>query len=157
MNKTNPLFGMKNISLISAISALVVLSDQAAKFLIRHALVQGESLFKFGIFSFTLQFNTGAGFSFLQGQNFLLLILNVLIVLFLLRYIRDAPAHEHIGLAFVLGGAVGNLIDRALFGMVTDFISVWKWPVFNIADCAVCIGVFPFFATQTKNEKKKPL
>ena len=101
---------------------------------------------------FTLLHNTGAAFSFLAGAGgwqrwfFVLLatVVSVVIAVWLWRLRHEGPLVLMAGLSLVLGGAIGNLVDRARLGYVTDFIQVWfgNWafPSFNVADSAISVG-----------------
>lgn len=104
-----------------------------------------------GFFNLRYSENPGVAFGMLQqipGGRLLLTLMAVAAFLLVLAYLRKTPATAtrlHVALGLVGGGAIGNLIDRALYGRVTDFI-VWhvkehEWPAFNIADAALCIGV----------------
>ncbi len=104
-----------------------------------------------GFWEWHLSMNPGAAFSMLGGQSFsrvLLSAIGVLAVAGMLWMLKKARADQkvlHYALAFVVGGAVGNLIDRIYHGVVTDFV-LWKykthhWPVFNIADVVLVVGV----------------
>lgn len=105
------------------------------------------------VLNWTLAYNYGAAFSFLadQGgwQKWFFAGLSFAISAFLVVYLTRAPRQArllNIGLALILGGAIGNLIDRVRIGKVIDFIhvhyaDVWHYPIFNIADIAICIGV----------------
>jgi signal peptidase II len=104
-----------------------------------------------GYFDLRYAENPGVAFSMLQdlpGGRVLLTLLAVaafVLVLFYLRKTPDTGTRLHIALGLVGGGAIGNLVDRVLYGRVTDFI-VWKvgaheWPAFNVADAALCVGV----------------
>jgi signal peptidase II len=88
--------------------------------------------------------NSGAAFGFLQGAGPLLVLTSVVGMAFILVYLFN-PGFAHplmrVGLALMLGGAVGNLIDRVAHGRVVDFIKVPNWPAFNVADSAITIGV----------------
>ena len=131
------------------IALLVVAADQLSKIWIRSNLLVGQSLFEAGFFRITHVHNTGAAFGLFQGQSFLLIIvalagIAVLLVYALVIYRKFPLLDNRLGrstLGLVLGGAVGNLIDRLRFGYVTDFIDVGLWPAFNIADSAITIGV----------------
>lgn len=134
------------------IAGLVVLADQAAKW----AVVEWVQLYgKVPINSFinlTHQQNSGAAFSFLAGasgwQRWFFVVLaaavSAVIAVWLWRIRTEGPLVLMAGLSLVLGGAVGNLIDRAKLGYVTDFIQVWfgNWafPSFNVADAAISVG-----------------
>ena len=104
-----------------------------------------------GLFDLRYAENPGVAFSMLQdipGGRIWLTVLAVGAFLLVLYYLRKTPVENtrlHIALGLVGGGAIGNLVDRVIYGKVTDFI-VWKyhgheWPAFNIADAALCIGV----------------
>ena len=104
-----------------------------------------------GFFDLRYAENPGVAFSMFQdlpGGRFLLTLLAVVALVVVIAYLRKTPleaSRVHIALGLVGGGAIGNLIDRVMYGKVTDFI-VWKkgiheWPAFNIADAALCIGV----------------
>ena len=134
------------------VAGLVVAADQATKW----AIVEWVQLYsKVPINSFinlTHQQNTGAAFSFLAGASgwqrwfFVVLatIVSAVIAVWLWRIRTEGPLVLMAGLSLVLGGAVGNLIDRAKLGYVTDFIQVWfgNWafPSFNVADAAISVG-----------------
>ncbi len=127
---------------------LVVVADQFSKIGIRSNLAMGESLPETGLFRLTHVYNTGAAFGLFQGQSFPLTVVAifgiVVILLFtLLFYHRFPLLDSRLGkpaLGLILGGTVGNLIDRLRFGGVTDFIDVGVWPAFNIADSAIVVG-----------------
>jgi signal peptidase II len=128
----------------------VVVADQLTKLGIRSSLLEGESLFEAGIFSITrTPPNTGAAFGLFQDQTFALAIVAIigaglLITYALLFHHRFFPVGNRLAwtaLGLVLGGIVGNLIDRLRFGGVIDFISVGWWPAFNVADSGVVVGV----------------
>lgn len=144
----NQAFGWYGLSLV------VLLLDQLTKLYFENHLDLYESIAVLEPFlSWTLAYNHGAAFSFLadQGgwQKWFFAGLAVLVSLFLLWYIRYVPRQARllsVALALILGGAVGNLIDRLLYGHVIDFIhvhyaDVWHYPVFNLADCGIVVGV----------------
>lgn len=88
--------------------------------------------------------NPGAAFGFLPNHQLIFLITTIVVVIFILFYYRRLKPHEcavKFALGLELGGAVGNLIDRLFFGRVTDFIDFRIWPVFNIADIAIVVGL----------------
>lgn len=134
------------------ISFLVIAIDQLLKFVMLKVLVYNESIpIIKGFFSLTLVYNTGAAFGILQGRHGLFLFLPVLTVaLILILYIRSKEKKKLImPLGLLLGGTIGNLIDRLRYGYVIDFFDLffrnWHWPVFNIADSCICIGVLLLF------------
>ena len=135
-----------------SVALVVILADQATKW----AIVEWVELYgKVPLNSFmnlTHQQNSGAAFSFLAGAGgwqrwfFVILatVVSIVIAVWLFRISKDGPIALMAGLSLVLGGAVGNLFDRARLGYVTDFIQVWfgSWafPSFNVADAAISVG-----------------
>ena len=143
---------------------LVVAADQLSKLWIRSNLATGESLPETGLFRLTYVHNTGAAFGLFPDQSFLLTIvalIGIVVLLFFALFIyRRFPFLDSrlgkLALGLVLGGTVGNLIDRLRFGYVTDFIDIGIWPAFNIADSAIVVGVILFaysllFLTRAEN------
>jgi len=134
------------------IALLVVAADQFSKEWVRSNLLVGQSLFAVGFFRLTHVHNTGAAFGLFQGQSFPLTIVALVVTAILLFYTffiyRRFPLLDNMlgrsALGLILGGIVGNLIDRLHFGYVTDFIDVGFWPAFNIADSAIVVGVIIF-------------
>lgn len=123
----------------------IIIADQATKIWIRLALPPGVSRPVIpGVVHFTHVENTGAAFGLLRGYTPLLIAITA-IVLFLTFINRSSLARERpvLRLGYTLGiaGAIGNFIDRVLFGRVTDFIDLRVWPVFNLADTAISVGV----------------
>lgn len=153
------------------LSAAVIALDQATKVLVLdrlepsvpHAVIPG-------VLNWTLAFNTGAAFSFLAdaggwqrwGFSALAFVVSAVLVVWLARTPRN-DWRTALPLALVLGGAIGNLIDRLRFGHVTDFIQVywreWFFPAFNVADSAITVGavlliVFGWFVRSTPGAVK---
>lgn len=120
----------------------IIVLDQLTKFFAKSLLDWHESIFVIdNFFSFTLTKNTGGAFSILHGNNLLLFFAGILITIALFYYLMRADKREVMPIAFIIGGAIGNLIDRVLHGGVIDFIQVSVWPIFNIADIAISLGV----------------
>lgn len=145
---------MTKYSLVLGLAAVIVVADQATKWMVRrwlplHATIEIVP----GFAEFTHVANPGGAFGFLAGADaswrmpFFLLV-SLLAVVLLWQVVRRTEAHER-GVLFavgsILGGALGNLIDRVRLGAVTDFISLhWReyyWPAFNVADSFISIGV----------------
>ena len=128
---------------------VVVLADQFSKDWIKANLAVGQSLFDIGFFQITHVRNTGAAFGLFQDHTLALTIIAsvaVIVLLFCgvslqryLPFLNNITGRVTLGL--VLGGTAGNLIDRLHIGYVTDFIDFKVWPVFNIADSTVTVGV----------------
>ncbi len=134
------------------VALFIIGADQASKAWIRSSLPEGYSLFRLGFFRITHVHNTGAAFGLFPEQSSVLAIFAIIaaiVVLFFVLYgHRYFPWLGSISMTLtfglVLGGTVGNLIDRFRFGYVTDFIDFGFWPTFNIADSAVTVGVILF-------------
>ena len=125
------------------IALSVVAADQLSKYLIRANMELGQSIPSEGFLRLTYTTNTGGAFGLFSNQAFLLALAAVIAIVVLVRYMRYLPPHSwllKIALGLLLGGAVGNLIDRVRLGEVTDFIDIGAWPVFNLADSAIVVG-----------------
>jgi len=133
------------------LSVLVVVLDQATKYLAETLLVLHQPVPVTPFFNLMLTYNTGAAFSFLADaggwQRWFFLGLGSLVSIGLVIWLMRLKPQEKwlaIALALILGGAIGNLIDRAWLGQVIDFIQLyydhWYWPAFNIADSAISVG-----------------
>jgi len=134
------------------VSALVISLDQVTKAVVRHALVPyvPHEVIPH-VLNWTLLFNRGAAFSFLGEasgwQTWLFGILAVVVCIGLIVWLARTARHDWrtaLPVALIIGGALGNLIDRLIHGQVTDFIQVywhaWSFPAFNIADSAITVG-----------------
>jgi signal peptidase II len=132
-----------------ACAAAVVGLDQAAKLAISSRLETGESISVLGDFlRLTLVHNTGAAFGLFPSSRVPFIIVSVLaigVVLYLFLRETYRSAMNRVLLGCILGGAIGNLVDRVRLGWVVDFIDMGfgtaRWPVFNVADSAVTLGV----------------
>ncbi|MBA1146515.1 lipoprotein signal peptidase [Ectothiorhodospiraceae bacterium WFHF3C12] len=133
------------------VALLVVFLDQATKLAAEAWLMPYRPVSVMPMLNMTLSFNTGAAFSFLHDQSgwqrwffaALALVVSGALVVWLARLGRSF-GWQGLGIALILGGAVGNLIDRLAYGHVIDFIDVyygdWHWPAFNIADSGITVG-----------------
>lgn len=134
----------KNISFIALISLFIVLLDQITKLAIvkNFQLAQSIPLIN-NFFHLTYIQNTGAGFGFLQGNNSLLIGISIIVIGLILYFYDTIPKHKfaQTATALIIGGALGNLIDRIRLGYVIDFFDFRIWPAFNVADSAITVGV----------------
>ncbi len=149
------------------ISVVVIAIDGLTKYLALHYLVYDESVRVMPLVNLTLVYNPGAAFSFLSTQNgwqqwlFILIALVISCVIFIWLYrMQTKDTWLAIALSLILGGAIGNLWDRLIYGHVIDFIDVyvkdWHWPVFNVADSAIVIGaIMILFAVFRTGEKER--
>ena len=133
------------------LSGSVIVLDQVTKFLAETLLTFHQPVPVLPSFNLLLTYNTGAAFSFLAGaggwQRWFFLGLGSLVSIGLIVWLRRLKPTETrlaTALALILGGAIGNLIDRAWLGQVIDFIQLyyqhWYWPAFNLADSAITVG-----------------
>lgn len=138
-----------------AIALTVVALDQLTKLYIQRTLTLGEGIVIIpGFFQISYVLNPGAAFGFLAGshpafRNPFFIGVSILAIFLIVYYSRRAQEKGPffvLGLGFILGGAVGNLIDRLRIGMVVDFLDFslgsYHWPTFNVADATITTGVF---------------
>jgi signal peptidase II len=135
-------------------AGLVLLLDQITKLAVRRCLLPGESFpIIRGIFHLSYVQNPGAAFGILKYQTGLFIGITALVVAAIIFY---APRVDQgllsLALSLELGGALGNLIDRLRFGYVVDFLDFRIWPVFNVADMAIVIGVGLIFLYLLRTE-----
>ncbi|MBF8266601.1 MAG: lspA [Dehalococcoidia bacterium] len=119
-------------------------ADQVSKGMVRLALIPGQSVPESGVFRLTYVTNTGSALGFFPNQTLFLIAASLVGIGALLLFYRTHHASGvllHISLGLQLGGALGNLVDRVRLGHVTDFIYVGWWPVFNLADSAIMVGL----------------
>lgn len=118
--------------------------DQITKAVVRHSLLVGESFPSEGVFRITRTFNTGSAFGFFADQTLFLILASIVgigILLLVYRTHGFASSPLRLSLGMQLGGALGNLVDRVRMGRVTDFLDLGFWPVFNIADASIVLGI----------------
>jgi signal peptidase II len=126
-------------------AAAVIALDQATKAVVRASLERGESWPDWGLpFRISHVTNTGAAFGILQDQAAFLVVMALVGLAAIYLYYRNPP-FDHwlsaVAIGMMLGGAIGNLIDRVRLGRVTDFIDFDDYPAFNVADSAITVGV----------------
>jgi signal peptidase II len=151
-----------------AVSLVVIIVDQISKFVANAQLVYAEPLPVLPSFNLTLLYNRGAAFSFLSEaggwQRWFFVVVSVVAVVFLTYWLRKLKSGQWIlalALSLVIGGAVGNLVDRLWLGHVVDFIQLYYksfyWPAFNVADSAITVGAVlliwdSLFASKTQGD-----
>lgn len=119
--------------------AIVVILDQLSKWIVRQYLTTSITIFQG--FSLSYVTNSGAGFGILQNQTFILSVISIIVVVWLTLSVEKVSSKLlHVSYALIVGGAIGNLIDRVIRKAVTDFITIWPIPSFNVADSAITIG-----------------
>lgn len=134
------------------LSGFIIIADQATKILVTKNFLYGEHINIFTGFNLILVHNTGAAFSFLSDaggwQRWLFLLISLTVSIILVIWLNKLRANQlatSFSLTLILGGAVGNLIDRIFLGYIIDFIDIYyknyHWPVFNLADASITLGV----------------
>ena len=145
------------------ISAAIIGLDQVTKWLMVSWLALYETVAIMPYFNLTMAHNHGAAFSFLaqaggwQRWFFIVLALAISTVLVVwLAKLKPEAKLEAISLSLILGGAIGNVIDRIVYGYVIDFLDIYigssHWPAFNVADSAICIGAVLLIIDSFKSE-----
>ncbi len=147
--------------LITILSIIFTLLDQASKYSVINYLHKDIEVIN-NFFYLIYTKNNGAAFSILTGKRLFLIVITVLIIGSLIYYIiknEVSSKIEILSFSLIIGGSLGNLIDRVVRGYVIDFISVkifgYYFPIFNIADTLICIGVFILLIIQFRKERKQ--
>ena len=150
---------LRRLAPFVAVALVVVVVDQATKALVRARLAVGEGWpGRDGLLQIAHVENSGAAFGILQGAGPFLLVTTVIGVAAVAAYLLLAPPEGRLytlALALILGGAVGNLIDRAVRGTVTDFIDPSHYPAFNVADSAIVTGVVALFWLSLRDDGRR--
>ena len=152
-----------NLTKWLSISAIVFVVDLYTKHLVQQAFEFGDKLFMTSFFDLVRYHNEGAAFSFLADaggwQKWFFTTISVVASLFILSLLKKHHKEKlfSLGLALVLGGALGNLYDRVTLGYVVDFLSFhvagYYWPAFNVADSAITVGVGILLLDSFKSKK----
>ena len=151
------------------LAGLVIVLDQLSKWLVLSSLAFGETIYFAPFWNWVLTFNPGAAFSFLADQpgwqRWFFTVLALAISAWIALELKKHPGEKLLALAMslVMGGALGNVIDRVRFGAVVDFIqwhvAGYYWPAFNIADSAITVGAVLLVLgqyTAAVNKKETP-
>lgn len=130
--------------MLIAVALVVLVLDRITKLVVQHNLPLNDHVPVLGdVLWIDHTQNTGIAFSVARTHSGAVFVFDIIAILFIAYLARRAPSGEpwlRVGLGLVLGGAVGNVIDRILAGSVTDFIDFRIWPVFNVADMGITIG-----------------
>jgi signal peptidase II len=137
--------GRKGIPLTLAVASLATLAlDQLSKAAVRIYLPQDKEGISFSFLTLRQVRNPGTAFGIVQGRSWTLFLASVAVfaVLLLVLWKWGGPGRGpfQAGLGLIIGGAVGNIVDRIALGAVVDFVDVGFWPVFNLADVAIVVG-----------------
>ena len=147
------------------LAALVIILDQLSKWVVLGSIEYGETIYVAPFWNWVLTYNPGAAFSFLADQSgwqrWFFTVLAIGVSGWIAMELRRAPEDKLLSLALslVMGGALGNVIDRIRFGAVVDFIQ-WHaagfyWPAFNVADAAISVGAVLLVIAQLTAAKQK--
>ena len=152
----------KNLIIFSIITFTIFL-DLITKNYALSSLIINHSISINNFLNFTLAFNHGAAFSFLSDaggwQRWFFIIFSIVVILIITYILVKERNSQYIAFSFVIGGAIGNLYDRIFYGYVIDFIEFhynsFYWPIFNIADIAISIGIILLLYSMFAKESKK--
>lgn len=151
---------MRTTRSIWLLALIVFLLDQATKLAVLEWLKPRRSIeMPGGFWALTYSENTGGAFSFLRGHNWVFIVFGAIILAVLIRLAQDAPKapkYQNPALALLIGGAIGNLLDRVRHSFVVDFLDFKVWPIFNIADSAICIGIALLFLASFQEQPESP-
>ncbi|MBY0241951.1 MAG: signal peptidase II [Burkholderiaceae bacterium] len=147
------------------IASIIILLDQITKITVNKTFRYGEDLLVTSFFNLTLAYNKGAAFSFLGNaggwQRYLFTGIGIAATLYIVYLLKRHAGQRMFcwALALIMGGAVGNVIDRLLYGHVVDFLDfhwpgIGHFPAFNIADTAICIGAGLFILDELRRVNK---
>jgi len=148
------------------LSALVIVLDQLTKWAVTASLSLYETIPVMPFFNITLAYNEGAAFSFLASaggwQRWFFVGLALAVSIALIIWLKKLPSmarQEAVALSLILGGAIGNVLDRLYHGYVIDFLDVfygtYHWPAFNIADSAIFIGALLLIVDSFSNKAEQ--
>ncbi|MBV5331629.1 lipoprotein signal peptidase, partial [bacterium] len=147
------------------IAAIIILIDQISKITITRTFQLGEEKVITSFFNLVLAYNKGAAFSFLSNsggwQRYFFTAIGIGAATYIILLLKKHGGQRMFAwsMSLILGGAIGNVIDRLLYGHVVDFLDFhWRgahFPAFNIADASICCGVFLFIATQWHHDRKR--
>ena len=134
----------------AVLTGLIIVIDQITKMLVENRLTASVKVFP-GLFNLVFVKNTGAAWGILAGKGWLLLLISIVVFILITVFIRritEGWTERYYAMALIAGGIAGNSIDRLWRGAVVDFLDFHygphHWPAFNVADSAICIGVFIF-------------
>ena len=152
---------LKSYLFYFAVAGVLIFLDQLTKGLVRQNIQLGGSICPIGELCEQVRivhwYNTGVAFGLFQGNSMFFAVLISLVIVAITVFYSQVPAYDwflKLALAFEMGGAAGNLIDRVLIGHVTDFVAIGNFPVFNVADASINIGVAFMLISVILEEKK---
>lgn len=147
---------------IFLITIAVIATDRITKFYIEEFLELGESINVISsVFSITRVNNVGAAFGMLKGYSFVFIIAALAVIIMFIYFYSEIIKNNYliISSSLILGGTIGNMLDRIYFGYVIDYLNIAFWPTFNISDACLTVGVFMlaiyFWKSSEKPEHKE--
>ncbi|WEG11645.1 signal peptidase II [Pullulanibacillus sp. KACC 23026] len=146
-----------------ALAIFVVLLDQISKYVVSHAMNVGDNIPIIpNVFYITSLRNSGAAWSILEGRMLFFYIISIVVLVVVIYYMQKLGRFKPLlgtSLGLIIGGTLGNFIDRLLHGQVVDFIHVYigsySYPIFNLADSALCIGAVLLLIYSIVDSKKE--
>ena len=137
------------------ISFIIILFDRVLKILVQKFLGNTKVYIINNFFYLIFTKNNGAAFSMMSGRQFTLILIALFALIYIIYYIKKYNV-KNIGYSFLVGGIIGNLLDRMIYGYVIDFIGIdifkYHFPIFNIADIFIVVGAFLILLVGEKNE-----
>jgi len=138
---------------IIGLSSIFLIIDVIIKLIVKNTVLVHQSIKIIdNFFYITYVKNTGAAWSILSGKQIFLIIFSIIVVIMLIIYLckkKEYNKFEIYGYSLLLGGAIGNLVDRIIYGYVIDYLNFYifnyDFPIFNIADCCIVIGIMLLF------------
>ncbi len=143
------------ITMALILTCLLVILDQASKIMVENFLQLGQRIpIIAGCFNLTFVTNKGAAWGIFHGYGWMLLLIAIVVVvatIVFLQWLTEGWTERYYALFIIVGGVIGNSIDRMWRGEVVDFLDFyavdWHWPAFNVADSAICVGVAIYFVS----------
>jgi len=146
--------------MIYIIGLISVIIDQVTKYIVSHNMHFHQSIPVIkNVFHITNIRNSGMAFGLFRGANPVLIVISIIVIIFIIVFEKRITAKsvlERVCLGLILGGAVGNLIDRVLRGYITDFFDFRVFPIFNVADSSVFVGAVILFFIYVRKKPARP-
>lgn len=144
------------------LALIVLILDQASKYVVSHYMQVGQSISIIpNVFEITSLRNTGAAWSILEGKMIFFYIVSILVLVIVIYYMQKIGRFRPLlgtSLGLIIGGTLGNFLDRLIHGQVVDFIHVYigsySYPIFNLADSSLCVGAILLLIYSLKDGKK---
>ncbi len=147
---------------ITFVLFLTLVLDILTKQIVIHTLVEQQSIVIIkNFFSLTFAKNTGIAFSLFEGKLIFIILMSLVVIFFIIQYLKDKKVSllESVCYGVIIGGAIGNLLDRIVYGYVIDFFDFsffgYHFPIFNVADICIVVGIFGLFILNFKEKDVK--